>query len=280
MPLLYRYFRAGYYDTLKHGELKVARVRDLNDPFECELAVRGEMTPERVKSLLLERKKKGTLLPKIQKKYPNLRTERAQERYFVRHIDEFVQNYINAAPHLTNDVTMINRFTLEESLRVVCFSAADTGAKEEILMWSHYANDHKGVRIGFEVPDAVFQRDFREIIYDDERVALDMTLDPESPESQEAFKLALRTKSRSWSYEKEFRMLVHPSTCHSRDVDKKKMEFIRLDLSWVRYVDLGVNCPKPEWEKLSDLNKNGKHGYELRAASTHGTEFRIVYKMV
>ncbi len=280
MPLLYRYFRTGYLETLDNCELRVARIRDLNDPFECKIAIVGEMTPENAKALLTERKDRGTLLHGIQQKYPNLRTRRALERHFTQHSEEYAQNLILAEPRLKERIERVNSDVLEKDIRVVCFSANQKDDRNTVLLWSHYANEHKGVRIGFDVPSDVMTQCFRKIEYSDNRVFLNLTENAESEAGKEQIARSLRTKSSSWAYEEEIRMLVHPGECYGKTVVGKSMEFVKLPRSWVRFVDFGVNAPECDISKVREMVK--ARGYEavLRQAKTHATKFCLLFNPI
>ncbi len=77
------------------------------------------------------------------------------------------------------------------------------------LMWSHYADQHRGVCVVYSVPDQGVPN-LREVIYDGSRKVL--ASDIRDMESDEAAKkrveeAALLTKAGSWRYEKEWRLI-------------------------------------------------------------------------
>ena len=87
---------------------------------------------------------------------------------------------------------------LSATRRMLCFSKQ----WHNPVLWSHYADKHKGLALGFEVPPGSLQ----EIRYDLERVAPepDWLLAPEALKLQHMNKF-LATKFRHWEYEAEVR---------------------------------------------------------------------------
>jgi hypothetical protein len=84
---------------------------------------------------------------------------------------------------------------------LLCF-AADWSSP---VMWSHYAEKHKGICLGFDVRRTLVD----EVSYEDQRlrIALGETADPlRLPGNLQ--KLLFLTKARPWSYEDEWRMLI------------------------------------------------------------------------
>src|ERR1035437_3451022 len=63
---------------------------------------------------------------------------------------------------------------VDEHFRISCFSSKDVLQCEEILMWSHYANKHQGMRIKFSLNDMrTYPYYIKRIRYEKERIELD-----------------------------------------------------------------------------------------------------------
>jgi len=77
---------------------------------------------------------------------------------------------------------------------LLCFSED----KYNPVQWAHYADNHKGVCLGFEIPE----KKLRKVKYVSERLARD-TLD--QPDCNEKL---LTTKFSHWSYEQERRLII------------------------------------------------------------------------
>jgi len=74
------------------------------------------------------------------------------------------------------------------------------------LMWSHYADRHKGICLGFVIPRA----DALAVLYNDERLLAELDASDEDPTklSADLQDLLLYTKAKCWAYEDEVRRFV------------------------------------------------------------------------
>lgn len=96
-----------------------------------------------------------------------------------------------------------------KQMRVLCFSEFN----DSILMWSHYADSHRGVCLGFERnsdPDnGLGSYDVSlPVVYRDDNAL--QSFRPLELDHKATSKI-LTTKSLSWSYEKEWRMISRPN---------------------------------------------------------------------
>lgn len=91
---------------------------------------------------------------------------------------------------------------------IACFSTV----RDDILMWSHYADKHAGLCLKF---DGSSERDFfgeaQPVEYDD------YTPLPLDKDSSSQIKRAIFTKSKHWSYEKEYRIFRPDKAGQSMD---------------------------------------------------------------
>lgn len=110
-------------------------------------------------------------------------------------------------------VSVINN--LSGKFRIACF----TTTPNSMLMWSHYANSHKGFCVEYDIPaltenNVNMLQHLFPVIYSDERVSvLDQGLDDLScPTVTEdmvwpIYKHGLLTKSLPWGYQNEWRLI-------------------------------------------------------------------------
>jgi hypothetical protein len=90
---------------------------------------------------------------------------------------------------------------------ITCFSEHD----DILLMWSHYANSHKGVCLTFDFSqDEQLFRLFFKVNYPDDYPSMN----PYQSHAQH-IKFLMATKSQEWSYEKEIRVM-RDSDFHSK----------------------------------------------------------------
>jgi Protein of unknown function (DUF2971) len=91
-----------------------------------------------------------------------------------------------------------SRFSTEYGL--LCFSATWSSA----LMWSHYADRHRGICLGFDLPgDDLIRVDYKakRMINSEDELVL------RGPISRETIEKCLSIKYKSWHYEKEIRRI-------------------------------------------------------------------------
>jgi DUF2971 family protein len=86
--------------------------------------------------------------------------------------------------------------TIARRFGVLCFSEEKT----DVLQWSHYADRHKGICLGFNVTGS--QGKFGRVHYETEQFPF-----PQKPDVDFSWKL-LSTKSSVWEYEKEWRVFL------------------------------------------------------------------------
>lgn len=146
------YFSSERYalEALRDKRLKIARINELNDPFEFM----------------------GLALPK-------------HERRVLRK---------------TKD-------DLDKFMGIVCFS----NSWSHPLLWSHYADNHKGLALGFETKEDKY---FHKVNYVQERLTLrDIGLNRLEDFVDSNMMIILCTKFISWSYESEYRSFVKLDNC-------------------------------------------------------------------
>src|SRR5438045_3566974 len=149
--LLYRYFCVEHaVSCIEEHRLKVGRLAELNDPYDCFPRV-----------LNLPSDAKGFDLG-------------------------FLQGMLT---------TWGNKFG------IICYSAT----VNDPVLWSHYSTGHRGIALGFDVPEDVVVK----VIYSDERPVLDFASfdDISTPDEAVLFTKAVMAqvfsvKAKSWSYEK------------------------------------------------------------------------------
>jgi hypothetical protein len=105
---------------------------------------------------------------------------------------------------------------IEESFWIYCLTAT----REPILLWSHYADGHKGMALHFRpLPFPVlFDVNYSEKYPEYRYPSADATA------VDEATKAMLHTKAMQWKYEEEYRVI--------RSVSSPKIEQVYRDMGW------------------------------------------------
>lgn len=89
---------------------------------------------------------------------------------------------------------------MSESFGLLCFSE---NYKNPVL-WSHYADKHRGICLGFEIPDKYLSK----VHYSKKRMIPDRLLSQNLPEKIKAMRDCLSLKFSHWRYENEQRFFV------------------------------------------------------------------------
>lgn len=224
---LYKYTRADFaLEILQSCKIRFTQLNALNDPFESFPPVTSLMN-ETIFAQLLEniiqnddalRQVIDESIDSMYAKVPlNLRDQFTKEqltvqlardmatelgkrgksfREFVRELGRAQQSEVigQARMHLTNLVAS----------EVAVLSLSSVSDNE--VMWSHYADTHRGVVIGFDDKNPFFSGAFN-VKYQTQRPVLDMTKRPTNlAEWKDAIQTICGVKNEAWSYEREFRL--------------------------------------------------------------------------
>lgn len=102
-----------------------------------------------------------------------------------------------------NDFKEKQQADLENELGIFCLSEVN----DDILMWSHYADFHRGICLEFQVHD---HNELHRVEYSNERVVLELEdlLDPDSEVVLNQLSRLCLVKATQWSYEREWRCIV------------------------------------------------------------------------
>lgn len=175
---------------------------------------------------------------------------------------------------------------LNQDLRVLCLSLFNN----ETLLWSHYADKHKGVCFGFEVVHVnedyrfmPYEKDsrkysitFNRVEYRSERYGLnffDYAL--EEKQLKEDF---LFHKYEAWRYEQEYRYAVDKNAL----INEKYLEFNKVLLKEVVF---GINSDNEDSisdkEKIISIIKNDtEYDVEFYQARKHVNEYKVINERI
>jgi hypothetical protein len=118
-----------------------------------------------------------------------------------------------------------------EKFGILCFSEK----WKSILQWSHYAERHKGISLGFDVTNS--ETKFGRVDYKSGKLAF-----PGIENLNQAFMWKmLRTKYRGWDYEQEWRVFINLETPEWNESEKRDLYFAEFgDELILKEVILGV----------------------------------------
>jgi hypothetical protein len=245
--ILYKYAHSDRIsDLLEFGRIRATQPKYLNDPFEVSPSF-GPEKKEMHDELLRESGNKVS--------------------------DSFVQE--------TNEILEKTRMYYIENFNVKFGIISLSAVPTEPLMWSHYADSHKGFVVGFDSKNPYFykskyKRRFRKVIYSDEYYILPSSkVNPNDPISLERSGLAwFFTKHTKWRDEKEYRMLADLRTADAR-IRKGDEEIFLFEFPFdsVKEIILGCKMTNENRNMIKDIHKRKYSKAVLYEAScrTFGT---------
>jgi len=163
---------------------------------------------------------------------------------------------------------------IDKHFGITCFSKKSDIA----LMWSHYANKHKGFVIEYDltnlaVEDAEKLSFMLPVKYDNKRPKLDvysLQKFKDSSGNPDVMDLAVNTlfevlfvKAKEWNYEKEIRVITYISDETDRSVD----------FNYIKSIILGVNSTEQTKKLFSNLCR--EKGYNLLKYELHEDEYKL-----
>ena len=169
-----------------HNELYFAAAKTFNDPFDLRPVL----------SLTAPKIQKVKDFERMSKKYePSLNREqrRAQAK-------DVVKNSLGWKSIKTTEKSIQAEHAswITENVGVYCVSTK----RDDILMWSHYADYHKGICLEFD-GEAPLMAHAQKVQYTQKRVPIMMYYD----DNETSMTKALLSKSLQWAYEEEWRLI-------------------------------------------------------------------------
>ncbi|MBC8357657.1 MAG: DUF2971 domain-containing protein [Candidatus Aminicenantes bacterium] len=195
-PVIYKYESFDTYSlsNLKNAQIFFNRPVDFNDPFDSSLVAQSfENKPEDIVTFYNQW---------VSNKLPNLPEKIPDSVKTVDSIDDVPRDFINMVEKGTNEFAEEKQKEYLNNIGCSCFSEV----KDNLLMWSHYSNGHKGFCLEFDTSFEPFNKALKveysdffpkinpiKFIIHKDALARDVLL-------------PLLTKYSCWDYEKEWRI--------------------------------------------------------------------------
>lgn len=235
---IYKYFRINenLYQLLINNKLWFSYPADFNDPYDCYFDFGKNITEQEAIAFLMEHFAKGETLPE----------DYDQGSEFVKRSSELIKDKV---------ITPIQEFITSASL--CCFSANN----KSLLMWSHYADSHRGVCIGFDTK--VLLKNFTRIFWVKYKIKFP-ELDLLKMPIDSIFDI-LANKSNEWQYEKEIRILGEA---------KGNFPFIK---EAVREIIFGIRTTEEQRTTIVRLANQCKYNVAYRKAIFSKDKYEISF---
>jgi hypothetical protein len=245
---------------LTNNEIFFTSPRAFNDPFDCNIAYRLDLLSD---SEIIRRYEHylGIFYPDWDIEKVRNKARNWAEKGLLRNPENINRNRIWSKKYVENGYGI--------------FSLA--GNKDNILLWSHYADSHKGFCLGFRIDklDAFRENQF----YKDgslidcgwiEYTRLYPEIVPSSEDDIEDIKRLFLVKSIDWDYEEEYRLILTNGT------DKA----YRIDDEIIHDVTIGTNMPDDHIEKIIDALSAHVPKPKLFRATARDYEFGLDFEPI
>ncbi len=166
-------------NALRINEIYLAVFDEFNDPFDCHFRIEA----------ITKRHVARTLLQKLN---PEMKESE---------LEDLVTQELTPQKVMENERKMLLQVQ-EINSKVGIFSMS--ARRDDLLMWSHYADGHKGICLEFATrEETLFGCTIEQVRYEKEYPVFNASKEP----GQEYVRRYLTTKSQHWSYEEEWRIL-------------------------------------------------------------------------
>lgn len=232
----YRSLNENTEKIFSNKQLWFSKPNDFNDPFDCQIVVQAENSVDDIANFL--RKNAPTMPSKKVKMYSRHWSKNlAQWREIV---NKTIQEHIN-------------------NTGICCFAGSD----DNILMWSHYGDSHKGICIKFDLlADPDFFAIPLKVKYNTEYPKYDHIKD-----NSNLVKHLIMTKSECWKYEEELRVL------------KQKFGSVNFKKEVIVEVVFGCGCKPDAITKIKTLIlQNDFLNIKFKKAATSKSSFKLDIK--
>jgi hypothetical protein len=152
---------------------------------------------------------------------------------------------------------------VSEKWGILCFSPT----MNEQLLWAHYADKHKGIALGFEIPEGKLKK----VKYDFTNIRTKFELSDDQSDNEQKFLDLAEIKCHEWGYEKEYRMLV---PLNDFDPEKGFHIFPFGDNLKLREIVFGCRCKDPNEVKII-LHYANKFSVDIIATRAEFEGYRI-----
>ena len=259
--MVYKYINHRGLDLLRDHRIHISRPSSFNDPFEF-LPQAAVLTRQQIELRLSEPAFVDSFFQhKLALREVNDRP--SFDKWLVDNRTAIVDAMENHARNYRPEefAALAGKY-----FGVTCFAKISN----DLLMWAHYADSHKGMVIGFD--EAAFGKHLRPVTYSPTR--------PEYHElwpsdRSERYMEIMSVKSDHWAYEQEVRLIIAWAAC-----EKDGEHFYRIEPNDVQDVILGCRTtPALESDARTVLARDYPH-VRLRQMRQHGDRYELVVTAV
>lgn len=232
-------------EIIKDDIIYVPQPAQLNDPFESDIKI----DLSELNKLDIREEYVNHIINKFQFQIDDEKLNKIdlREHLFNKTIPDLIDSYIKHREELYfKDYSNYGILSL-------------TDKYDDLVMWSHYSDMHKGVCVKFNTEKLIYSGLFETgciVFYDDKYPTLDL-LNLVSSEVDLNIKLLILlffNKHISWKYENEYR-LIKIFGYHRDPEEFEKQRKVKFKSDTIEEVILGTNFPKEKLDEIKSICK-------------------------
>ncbi len=283
MPL-YKYLNAERVDVLDKLKIRITQPSALNDPFESLPMIEKIMEEGDFYSLINDQVEKSELRETVKE---TIEKELSPYKKFINtdlfESDEFIDVIMENFDSLTRPFIKeaLNPENLNQSYSEnfkKSFSntfgvLSLTQNPDNLLMWSHYCDSHRGFLIGLDQNSPFFDqrindidtiRKLKNVQYVSQRPQIDKLFKSEKVDRddylEEIMNLFFLTKSDTWTYEKEMRIVLPLENANEtfEMANGEKVYLIDIPSSIIKSVVYGSQINEKTENRISEILNRDK----------------------
>ena len=247
----YRAFSERTLAMLVNDRLHYSDPRKFNDPMDTRPYVEVDLNETELASVLHSLVRQRVTARMLAARSPEDDAREASRRSADKALAE-IEYYATHPDH--DDVTAAKRHLFREKITEELLSRYDKGIvslaerRDCPLMWSHYGNQHKGICLGYSVPDDV-QGWVQRVRYDGTRLIeaskVAAMLEGNEAARCEVDEAVVLCKAKDWAYEREWRLLGRQGL-HGSILELEEIVFGMKCEQAVKYVVMkALECRSP-----------------------------------
>ena len=233
-----KYFsvNTNFYSSIISNYLWFSDPLEFNDPYDCNLTTSIDNTEAEIRDFFAN----------ASKIYPETYGLYTQDFYENR-----IEKIINSPDAFVDEIKEIQQKSIIPNYGICCFSEKE----DDLLMWSHYTDKHKGVCVTFEIrEDIQFFSLPLKVDYPPEYPYFNFIKNRKNKEKH-SLKFYFATKSNHWEYESEIRIVK------DREQHSKFRGPINFNKKCIKELIFGYRMPEKQKHELIDVFKC--FGYEV-----------------
>jgi len=267
---LYKYAQPDRLDVLRGGRIRFTPAIGLNDPFELRPYFEALLSFSELREMLGD----GPIditdnMIALYEETPQIQQLLSLDSFLdlVRSVaqspdgQELMGAFLHMVPCLLNETTGDARAKLQELFRTRVGILSLSEAPDHHLMWSHYADNHRGFVLGLDESHSFFdqRRSPADEFYHLRKVVYRMPIAHETLMRLDGTDVFL-VKRPEWSYEREWRMLVPLEAADLvADTTAGQVHLFNLPPSAVTEVILGAMASDAFVSSVQELLSQSEH---------------------